>query len=211
MEKLTRLGMVLLATGISLLLVTALRGSSPNDSQISLSTSPFSWNMVGPQLWVPRNLRITVISEAEIDIYVLDQNGIGLWNKEKVTRALFTFRQVKRDICDLQLTARGKYALLIQNPSNTTGRVELALTFYGFECDLTLSSFILMALGGTLALAKKASSISLGLPRFSLPFSRLSLEPSSSYLLLCLVRLFLFLAVHRRPWNRPGRTTQQQE
>lgn len=161
MKKLTRLGALLFVAGISLLLVTVFRGSSSFIGTHMYDIPSVGWSIPHPQLWPPRSLRLEVTSESEIDIFILDEQGINLWNEEETLRPLFTFNQVKHDVYTVQLSRRGKYAFLIHNPSSSDNErttVELITTFYWFENDLLLASIAVTITGAIITTASKIIS-----------------------------------------------------
>ncbi len=167
MKKITRTGVILLVIGISLLLMSAFRASSPHMSLTRVNIpSTVEWSILNPRLWSPRNLRLEVSSGSEVDIYILDEQGIKLWEEEKTLSPLFTFNEVKQDMYEVQLNRRGKYTLLIHNLSSSDMKIHLSLTLYGFENDLLLASVALIMLGAIMIVIGKMGS------RQELKFSR---------------------------------------
>ena len=158
-KKLTRLGIILIVAGISLVSVSVLRGSSTQSGgKHGFLLSPLGWSMSEPELWAPRNLRLEVDAEAEVDIYILDGAGIDLWKNSGKLAPLFSFEKAKRGLYTAQLNRRGRYAILIYNPSDSVLEVYLTLTFYGFESDLVSVSIVFGVSGLVIILAKHVSS-----------------------------------------------------
>ncbi|MEM2696156.1 MAG: hypothetical protein QXU09_04385 [Thermoproteota archaeon] len=147
MRKLLRLGVIFLVIGLSLLLTTALRGSPIYIQPIKLIITPHEWVMLNPQLWMPRSIKLSLFSISEIDVYILDEYGINAWCEEKRLTSIFTLNGVKQSTLELQLNERGKYAILIHNPSDLHLDVYISITLYMLEKDLLSASIALTTMG----------------------------------------------------------------
>jgi len=155
MKKLSRLGANLLLVGISLFMITTLRASSPYSFPTRVSMPSDSWSMLNPELWSPRNFRLEVSSKVLIDIFVLDRDGIELWEEQEMLRPLFSFNATEHKIHNVELSKRGKFALLIHNPSDSNVDVMLSTTLYGLENDLLLASTTMSIFGIIIFLSAK--------------------------------------------------------
>ena len=72
MEKITRFGVVILVVGISLLLVTIVRGATSTDvGTMSEDISSDKWTLYPTFLLAPRELRVGMQSNQTVDVYVL--------------------------------------------------------------------------------------------------------------------------------------------
>jgi hypothetical protein len=155
MKKTYRLGFFLSAIGAALLVVTIFRGMSPTQINFGTQIPPMSWTVPMEELWQPRSLKMEVIAESAIDMYILDENGIALWRQEGRLSPLYTFNQTKLAIYTVNINRRGIYSFLFRNPSNSTVEVEMNITVYGFEQDLLWASIIITALGAITAISQK--------------------------------------------------------
>jgi hypothetical protein len=148
MKKITRLGVIVLVIGISLLLVTVLRNSSStNLGGGSEDMPPDRWRLHPSFLFAPRELRMEIQANSTIDLYILDESGINLWSADGVLRPLWEFTSVKHEIVTVQIMKRGIYAVLVHNIQNSSTATKYSISMYGFERDLFWASIALTIAG----------------------------------------------------------------
>lgn len=148
MKKTTRLGVIVLVIGISLLLVTVLRNSSStNLGGGSEDMPPDMWSLHPSILLAPRDIRIEIQANSTIDVYILDESGINLWSADGVLRPLWEFTSVKQETFTVQIMKRGFYAVLIHNIQNSSTATKVFISMYGFERDLLWASIVLTVAG----------------------------------------------------------------
>jgi hypothetical protein len=149
MKRLTKLGIVLLTIGLSFFVGTIYRSNSTYGFVYStlFGLAPNTWDF-GPNgrflatyLWPPCDLRIEVKTNATIDMYILNAEGMRLWASDKTLKPIWSFRNVTQEIFTLQIDTRGEYTFLFYNPTNATSNFEVNSTLYGFERDLLWASF----------------------------------------------------------------------
>lgn len=161
MKKLTRVGILILVIGASLLLGTILRGSSPNMSMTfgGPDTSPGSWDLYQDIRFPPRMLTLEVKSNVTSDVYILDQTGINLWVSNRTITPVLSLTDVKQESLTKQIGERGVYGILIHNSSNDTGTVKAIVMLYGLEQDLLYGSIIIMVTGLIIFIASSVVSV----------------------------------------------------
>jgi hypothetical protein len=148
MKKLTRLGVIVLIIGVSLLFVTILRGSSPaNIGSGGEDAPPDKWSLHPAFLLPPRDASIEIKANATIDVYVLDANGINAWQSEGTLEPRWVFENTKQEKFTIQIPERGHYAILTHNIQDTPTAIQVSLTLYGYEQDLIWGSAIFVAAG----------------------------------------------------------------
>jgi hypothetical protein len=149
MKKSTRLGTILLLAGITLLVVTFFRGnSSTNAGSGSWSGLPSTrWGLHSDYLWSPRDLKIEIQASTPVDIYILDAEGIRLWKSDETLKPFWAFEKVKQETATVPIVSRGEYAILVHNPSEELAKIEVSLSFFGFEKDLFWASIAFTAAG----------------------------------------------------------------
>lgn len=160
MKKWTRVGIIILIVGVSLLGGTIYRSNTTDSSSHradGFAPNTWSWSLleVDPKdavrsytfLFAPRELQIEVMATAPIDVYILDSEGIAQWEKDKTVKPLWTFKETKQDTYTLQVSKRDKYLLLIYNPTSENVTSELHIMIYGIEKDLLYASATVIATG----------------------------------------------------------------
>ncbi len=162
MKKLTRLGVAIILVGISLLLVTVLRGGSP-DGPFSFTGGELAanaWsNYLNAWLCSPRDLTVGVQANATIDMYIVKAGGYGLWEVNETLKPLWTFRGIKQETFTIQPGNRDVCSILIHNPSSVAATVKATITFSGLERDLLWSSFAFIIVGFTVIIFSVAVNI----------------------------------------------------
>jgi hypothetical protein len=159
---LIKVGILLLIIGASFLACTFYRSGSTYSFAYGLlqffPMKPDSWtpdNTLGPastHFWAPRTLRLEIKTNATLDVYLLDSQGIQKWFNEDKLEPLATFEGTQQQIVTIELPQRGNYALLIHNPTSDSANYELDGTLYSYEKDL-LWTGIAAIIAGFLILA----------------------------------------------------------
>jgi hypothetical protein len=155
MKKIVRLGVFLSAIGVTLVVVTFLRGMSPIQRSYAISLPPQSWKISKDEFWLPRSLRIEVAAESAVDMYILNENGVIMWQQEERLSPLYTFNQTEIATYTVNIDRRGIYSFLFYNPSDSVVDVEMNITVYGLEQDLLWVSIIMTALGAIIVIAQR--------------------------------------------------------
>lgn len=163
-KGIARLGTLLLVLGVSLTLVSLLR-SSPSSGSYGAFLEPGRWTppprytSLPGNLWAPQNLRFEVEADAEVNLYILDEAGISLWEKNGTLAPLFSFENVKQDLYTMHIPKRGAYLFLVHNPSDLALEVKLTYTMYGFEDDLIMAATGSVVLGLVVLVLHKIRSL----------------------------------------------------
>jgi hypothetical protein len=160
MKKWTRVGIIILLIGVSLLAGTVYRSNKTKSFGMSsvFGLAPNTWSLqreiLGTNeteatyfLWAPREFRLEVRVTAVIVVYILDAEGISQWEEDGTVEPLWAFEETGQDIYTLQITERGKYLVLVYNPTNESVKYELNMTIYGIEKDLLYVSIAFTAAG----------------------------------------------------------------
>jgi hypothetical protein len=136
MKKLMQLGVILFTIGLSLVVVNLIRNAST--FPMTTSTSVPSKKQ-GSQVFFfrPRDVDIQISSSSALMILIRDPSNATILNAENVTHAAYT----------LHLEKRGNYNISAYNPTNSTITVNMYLTFYNLENDITQASVVLIAAG----------------------------------------------------------------
>lgn len=151
MNRLTRIGTVMFAVGITLLLVTALRGNSSYGLSCGVhAVKPNYWyKTLDNWLCFPRDLTLEIQTNATVDVYFIDAEGIRLWeaNETRILKPLFAFEGIKHETFNIKPNNRDVFSLVFHNPSDVPAAVEVTLWFSGVERDLLLVSFAFVGAG----------------------------------------------------------------
>jgi hypothetical protein len=154
MKKMTRFGIVILVVGISLLLVTIVRGATSTDvGTMSEDLPSDKWTLYPTFLLAPRELRVGIQSNQTVDVYVLDSEGIKAWKADGTLNPLWTFKDVQQDTISLQISSRNGYAFLTHNINDSISSVKISSSLYGFESDLLWGSISFIAFGIAIIIA----------------------------------------------------------
>jgi hypothetical protein len=119
-----------------------------------LAMSPHSWasgnssvTQVQSYALPPRDLRMEIRTNATVDVYLLDEEGIKLWTLDQTLKPFASFKDVQSDVFTVSLPYRGQYGLLVCNPTGSSAAFEVNCLIYGFESDLLWISIICMCAG----------------------------------------------------------------
>lgn len=149
MKKVTRIGIIILVIGISLLFVTVLRGSTPYGPFTAATDSlpAETWTTLSEFILSPRNLRIEITADSAVDLYILDENEVKKWTTQNNVGATLTFLETTQEIFTVEVNNRGAYTILVYNPSSIAIPVSVSMTLHGYERDLLLASLFLIIIG----------------------------------------------------------------
>jgi hypothetical protein len=168
MRTVTKVGIVVIVIGLSILASTYYRSSSTSSYKVlstdALAVKPQSWS-ASPEspsfntlFLAPRDLRLELQSNTTIDAYLLDSEGLHRWTSDETFYPLWAANGVSQDVFVFQITLRGEYAFVVYNPTNSTAPYELHITLYGFEQDLLWSAIVLTASGLVLVAVSELQS-----------------------------------------------------
>lgn len=144
MKKLTRIGTILLAVGLSLVILNLMRNSSTVPMTITSGVLPRRWS-TQVFFFRPRDVELQIQSSSKSTIIILDPSNVTVFNAENITLASYR----------LHFDKRGNYNLSLYNPTNSTIHVNMHLTFYNLESDLTFASIALITTGVVVIVAQK--------------------------------------------------------
>jgi hypothetical protein len=145
MNKWTRVGIIILVIGVSLLAGTIYRSNTTDTFGTSsvFGLAPNAWSLdwrnetTGSYyLWAPREFRMEVRVTTKIDVYILNSDEINLWKEDGTVKPAWAFEETGQNIYTLQITGRGRYIILVYNPTNESVPYKLDVTLYGIEKDL---------------------------------------------------------------------------
>ncbi|PVX27810.1 MAG: hypothetical protein CW716_00260 [Candidatus Bathyarchaeum sp.] len=149
MKKLTRMGVIVVIVGVSLLLTTFYRGS--NQEGINrfqwLGTPSEGFVFDDRFLLPPRTCQIHLNSSSEVDVYILDEEGIRLWEEKETLEPIWNSSGAKQHTGTFDVNKRGEYAQLVFNIHNATTSIQETFRFSGIEKDLVVASVAITAIG----------------------------------------------------------------
>jgi hypothetical protein len=144
MKKLTQLGAILITIGLSLVIVNLMRNASTFPMTASTSV-PSQKQSSQAFFFRPRDVDIQISTSSPLTILIRDPSNATVLNAENVTNAAYT----------LHLEKRGNYNISAYNPTNSTITLNVHLTFYNLENDITQASVVLIAAGIVIIIAQK--------------------------------------------------------
>jgi len=149
MRTLTRVGILLLITGLSFLSVTFIRNASTGGFGIMFMTIPpkSGSTLQSSYLFPPQEIRLSIQANSTIDVYLLNSEGLNLWKEKGEIQAINEFKNIKQDTFDFQIEKRGEHAILVYNDSNSPTSGQINVTLYGLETDLLAFSFVVTIIG----------------------------------------------------------------
>jgi hypothetical protein len=148
MHKLTRLGALILTIGLALGFVAVIRGADPEIGKGS-SAIPARRTLRNSLFCVPRDLKLEIDPQAEVDVNITDPSGTIILNVQNVS-SVSSF--------SLHLEKRGVYTFSVYNPSNATSNTDVSITFYNLEADILQASIILTIIGTAVIMAQRLHS-----------------------------------------------------
>lgn len=173
MRQSAKLGIICMVIGLSILGGTLYRSNSPNGfgyGTIDFFPIPaHSWGadngtdtISARYFWPPRDMRMEIQSNATIDVYILDAEGVNLWQSERTLKPLWAFQNVTHQVFTKEVPNRGEYVILIYNPTEASAGFEINSTIYGFEKDLIILSLIFSLSGLAFIVATLIQVLKLG-------------------------------------------------
>jgi len=149
MRKLTRVGALLLITGLSLLSVTVIRNASTRGFGLMFMTIPpeSGSTLQSSFLFPPQEIRVSIQADSTIDVYLIDSEGLNLWNEKGEIHATNEFKNIKQGTFDFHIEKRDEYAFLVYNVSNSSTSGKINVTLSGIETDLLVFSSVVTTLG----------------------------------------------------------------
>lgn len=158
MKKLTRVGALLLITGLSLLSVTVIRDASTGSFGLMFMTIPpeSGSTLQSSFLFPPQEIRLSIQADSTIDVYLLDSEGLKTWEDTGEIEAITEFKNTQKDIFIFQIEKRGEYTFLVYNDSNSSTSGQINVTLSGLETDLITFSFVVTMSGLAISLVSLA-------------------------------------------------------
>jgi hypothetical protein len=137
MKRITRIGIIILVVGISLLLVATMRGATTTDvGTMSEDIPSDKWTLYPTFLLAPRELRVGIQANQTVAVYILDSEGIRSWKADGTLNPLWAFEGIQHETLSLQTPRRDGYAFLVHNIHDSMSAVKISSSLYGFESDL---------------------------------------------------------------------------
>ncbi|MGB9760250.1 MAG: hypothetical protein ACP5KW_10520, partial [Thermoproteota archaeon] len=153
-SKLRYLSVVLIFLSGGLVCLTILRGLSPYVGTVNVGLpSNSTLPIILPSIWPPRNLRISLYLDGELDLYVLDERGYSFFTTSGKIKPVAEFTKLHSDTISFEVPQRAQYYIILRNNGTKTVSGEIILTFWGFEKDLVYISAIIFCLGIILLIA----------------------------------------------------------
>jgi hypothetical protein len=159
MNNWIRVGVIILVIGLSLFTGSVYRSSNTKSFGIVQTFSGLDSNEWSPRwrennimretyfLWAPREFRLEVRVTTIINVYILDSEGIRLWEENGTVEPVWAFEETGQDVYTLQINKRDKYFVLVYNPTNESVKYELNMTIHGIERDLLYASVAVICAG----------------------------------------------------------------
>lgn len=149
MKKLTRLSVIILVVGVSLLVTTFYRGESQQGFGIMqmLGTPSEDFVFDTRYLLPPRTCQIQLNASSEVDMYVLDKEGIKLWEEKGTLNPLNSSTESTMHQVTLEINERGECSILLFSKFNATNMINAVVRFNGLEKDLLATSVVITAAG----------------------------------------------------------------
>jgi len=172
MKKWTRVGLIVLIMGISLLAGTIYRSNitpslgiprvdlAPNGWGPVLEEKDYKINEVFHCFFSPRDVYLEVQATAPVSVYILDSDGITQWDEYQSVDACWSFDETAKLTSTLHIPKRDKYTMLLYNPTDENVTAEYSFTVYGVEQDLLYASGAIIIAGlvfttGSIMITKK--------------------------------------------------------
>ncbi|MBO3799628.1 MAG: hypothetical protein FGF52_01010 [Candidatus Brockarchaeota archaeon] len=151
LSALCYIGTVMIMVGLGVSLLTVLRGLPAQVFTSHLGPPGNSTSkLFMPPIWPPRNVRIAVyLSGGEIDLLIFDRPNYDALIGSGYAIPLKEFKGLKSEVINFEIPMRGEYYVVVKNRGVSTVDVEIVLTFWGFERDLTYLSLALLVLGAS--------------------------------------------------------------
>ena len=171
MRTLTRVGTLLLITGLSLLSVTFIRNASTGSFGLMFMTIPpkSGSTLQSSYLFPPQEIRLSITANSTIDVYLLNSEGLNLWKETSEIDAISEFKNIQQSTFHLQIEKRGEYAILVYNDSNSSTSGQINVTLSGLETDLLTFSSVVTTLGLTVLLVSLVIRKTPKTPKTTLP------------------------------------------
>lgn len=147
MKLWTRIGIIILIIGLSLLAGTIYRSNKTSSLTTRVDLAPNAWGpteecqgkkicQVYSFFWSSRKLHLELRADAPFDVYVLNSGGINQWEKDQTVEALWSFKGTTQVTTILDVPKRDKYTILLYNPTDEPVIAEFSFMIYGLEQDL---------------------------------------------------------------------------
>lgn len=131
-----------LSVGVALAIASYVRGAVPREISTQLGLDPRIKTETELTYWLPpRDLRLEVVADRKLDIYVVDQ----------CERVIAVENSVKQCLIKLHIPVRGLYKIKLVAHTKQPVTVNIYLTLFGVENDLLIISALTMTIGLFLA------------------------------------------------------------
>jgi hypothetical protein len=158
MNKVKRISLIFMIIGFSFFVGTIYRSGFTDTFSMGgvngfASVKSNSWSINSNETvssfptWSPRTLMVELRTNSSVDLYLLDQNGLSLWNSSKTLNAVWSMKNVGSQTINIQINDRDHYTFLVYNPADSVVEYKISGTFYGIEQDLLFLSILLIAIG----------------------------------------------------------------
>lgn len=156
MNKIARLGVILIVIGLAILPAMTLKVNAPINSFAvggSTGVAPDSWTIYPDYLWPPQDLKINVNANSTIDLYILNGAGVQAWQIKKELKPLYSLLNITHQITAIHLPYRGQYGVLIHNNPASSTSFTVSMVLFGVIVDLLWLAIGFIIIGVILLLA----------------------------------------------------------
>lgn len=163
-QFLTSIGILFLVIGISFLAGTVYRSSVTNGAGLSLGTLSYNQTSEYQDVWVyafsPRDLSLEITTDAPVDVYLFDSEGINLLCSEGTIKPIWVAKGTSSQTYLINIPSRGNYGFLSFYTNNSTDTSTLNITsldikLSGYELDLLWFSLTITVIGSVITAASR--------------------------------------------------------
>jgi len=163
-QLLTSIGIIFLVIGVSFLVGTAYRSSVTYGASLSLGTLSYNqtseYRNVMVYAFSPRDLSLEITTNATVDVYLLDSEGINLWRSEGTIKPIWAAKDTESQTFLIHIPSRGNYGFLSFTTNNSTdtstlSSTSLSMKLSGYERDLLWFSLAIIAVGSAITAIPK--------------------------------------------------------
>ena len=188
-QLLTSIGIIFLVIGVSFLAGTVYRSSITAGGSLSLEAPPYNrtleYRNVMTYAFSPRDLILELTTNATVDVYLLDSEGIKLWRSEGTIKPIWSAKDATTQTFLVPIPSRDNYGFLSfstnnSTTNNSTGMLSLSMKLSGYELDLLWFSLAIIAIGSAITAASRIKLLKGNKKPVSQPRRNLSLSPKDA-------------------------------
>jgi ABC-type transport system involved in multi-copper enzyme maturation permease subunit len=155
-QLLTTVGIIFLVIGVSFMAGTVYRSSITTGASLGFSAIPYNqtveYRSVMTYALSPRDLSMELTTNATVDLYLLDSEGIKLWRSEGTIKPIWVAKDAATQTFLVPIPSRDNYGFLFFSTNNSTATVidNLRIRLFGYERDLLWFSLTFIAIGSVI-------------------------------------------------------------